>query len=199
LSELGVIEDDLEVLNFRFKYRDMLMWPFIRSHLYLKAIYEMFNLASPNEFINKTYHLMPSYLLATLSNNPFTKNLNSKNDIIFFSTGIVNVKLKNDKYINRLYSHFALERPRTSLIIEDSFGMRYPKRRVFSNVKSHDYISIASSIRARLKHSDSIDKENIVKCVNFIKNRFLYKFKKDIWKDLTLLLEAISIRLPFFL
>ncbi|MDD5431471.1 MAG: hypothetical protein PHO70_00565 [Candidatus Omnitrophica bacterium] len=190
------IEIDLEVLDFRFKYRDTLMWPFIRNALFLKAIYEMFGLANSNEFSNKAYRLIPSYLFFTLNSNPFTKNLNGKNDILFFSSGVVNVK-HGHKYINRLYDHFALEYPRKSLIIEDSFRMQYFRPRFFPNVKSLDYISIASLIKSRLKKTVNTDKENIDRFINLIKSRFLYKFKNDVWKGLTLVLEKISVKLPF--
>lgn len=197
IKELLSIEESLEVLSFCFEYDNILMWPFVRSFLLQGAVNKMFGFANPHASKEKkTYKDIVSYLVNTVKGSPFSKNKNAHNDILIFSSGIVNVKREDGRYFNRLYDYLAFEYENNTLIIEDSIRRKYRRPRVFPNVKYHDLILIKIVLKTRYKKPSIKDIENIERFICFLKREFLYKLEDEVWNEAKRVLKIISKKLP---
>lgn len=196
VQELISVSDSAQLLTYRFQYDNILMWPFVRHMLMQGAINEMFSLKNPHAKTEKQSLLdIIRYIYTTIVRNPFCISKGLKADILFFSSGIVNVK-EGDKYVNRLYDDFALEYPDKTLIIEDSCRRRYLTPRRFPKVLYHDLISFLTFPTGLIKKRSSKDKAAIESLILYLKDNFAYKFKPDFWKKVRHSLHKISRRLP---
>ncbi len=182
MKELLTIEEDLEVLNFRFVYDNILMWPFVRNFLLQSAVNKMFDLDYPYFSISKLFHNnIFAYLINTITNNPLLGNNNESIDIMIFGSGVLNVKGDNGKYINKSYDYFAFEYEDRTLIIEESSKGKYLKPRYFTRVRYHDAILIKALIKSQFEKLKTLDTKTVEQFILFLKKKFIYKFDDSTW------------------
>ncbi|MBU1997687.1 MAG: hypothetical protein KKF78_11125, partial [Candidatus Omnitrophica bacterium] len=195
-----IIEEDLEILNFRFKYDNFLMWPLIRSLVLKRTLMKTLNW-NPAISVKKKFNLSDlfHYIFTTLANNPLSRNIKANNDILVISSGVT-VKTDNNKYTNRLYDYFAFEFENNTLIIEDSRKeqFRYNRPRIFPNVKCHDYILVKTFLQSRFKRHNKADLETIDSFIDFLKQRIPLQLEEDVWKRAKWLLRNYARMLPYF-
>lgn len=196
VQELISVSDSAQLLTYRFQYDNILMWPFVRHMLMQGAINEMFSLKNPHAKTEKQSLLdIIRYIYTTIARNPFCISKGLKTDILFFSSGIVNVK-EGSKYVNRLYDDFALEYPDKTLIIEDSCRRRYLTPRRFSKVLYHDLISFLTFPAGLIRKTSSKNKAAIENLILYLKDNFVYKFNPDFWDGVRQALHKVSRKLP---
>ena len=196
VRELISVENSPELLTFKFKYDNILIWPFVRHMVLQGAINEMFSLKNPHAKIGKQSVVdLLRYIYTTVTKSPFCIDKKTKTDILFFSSGIVNVK-EDDKYVNRIYDDFAFEYADRTLIIEDSCRYRYYHPRNFSKVYYHYLISLLVFPGSFLKKTCRSDEVAIEGLISYLKNNFVYKFQSNFWNEARRVLHKVSSRLP---
>ncbi len=179
LTDLLAVEEDLQVLEFAFEHDDFLMWPLIRAHVLLEALYAEYGLKNAHAHSERlSLRELASYVATTVRENPFRGA--SPRSIVMFSSGITNVK-RGDTYFNRLHDHFALELRQDTLIIEDSVRRRYLRPRRFQPVRSHDWIHIQGVLGARLTRLSSRDRANTRGLIRYLKAHFPHNFEPSFW------------------
>jgi hypothetical protein len=167
------IEDAPGVLDFRFSFRNILMWPFIRVYLYQVPLTKEYqaNLYPPKERLGLSEKL--AYLRRTAAGSPLRRGLKGPYDIIMFCSGITNVK-REGFYFNRLSDHFAFLHAGRTLLVEDSVKRRYSTPRAFPNVAYRDYISLQALLRASWQPAGRKDVTAVRDLMRFIRDRFPY-------------------------
>ncbi|MCD4780246.1 MAG: hypothetical protein K8S27_06845 [Candidatus Omnitrophica bacterium] len=196
----GLLEDDLQILNFRFAYKGRLMWPYIRGILMQSAVIEMFQWDFP---IGQKKKIIPKdiipYGLNVLTKNPFRPIRSTTSDIIFFSSSIVNVLSEDGVYVNRLYDHFALDFQESSLIIEDSLSkqFRFMTPRQCPHVRYNDWILIHSLLKSKVFKKNTSDLTTIDHLLNFLKKRLPLALNDALWANMSSVLNLISGLLPY--
>ena len=189
------IEENPDLYNFKFLYKDTLLYPLIRFFLLQSAIEEMCNVINPYGRNNLTILNKIKYVLTSFFNRPQKAR---QADIIIFGESIANIKI-NGKYFNRLTETFANVYHDKTILIENSNNMKYYKYpREYSNVYSWDYIKIISIIRAIGKKIFFHDQRQIDNFILFLKNNFFWTFKNNhIWNEIKIKLIRYVKILPF--
>lgn len=178
LKDSLAIENNPKILDFRFEFDDILMWPFIRVILHRIPIYKEYKLVSlhtSKEKLSFTDKIL--YLRNTVINNPYKNSLKKECDILMFCSGITNVKREN-KYFNRVSDYFAFVNKDKTLLIEDSVRRKYYTPRVFPNVCYHDFIKLEVYIKSKFVRLNERDVKKIKSLTNFLKQNFPYKLEK---------------------
>ncbi len=180
LKDSLAIENNPKILDFRFEFDDILMWPFIRVILHKIPIYKEYKLVNfqntSKEKLSFTDKIL--YLRNTIINNPYKNSLKKKYDILMFCSGITNVK-RGNKYFNRVSDYFAFVNKDKTLLIEDSVRRKYYTPRVFPNVCYHDLIKVEVYIRSKFARLNERDVKKIESLMNFLKRNFPYKLEKS--------------------
>ena len=156
-----------ELLDYRFTEYNFLIWPFIRKYI-LETIYLKITNSSISSAHREKLNLFEniSYLYNTLKYSPFRY---SNFQIVFIVTQIA-VTLKEDgKFFNRLHDYFALEYPKSSLIIEKSERRKYKLPRYFANIAFDDCMYIKPFIKSIFVKPRLHDVINIRKFVETLK------------------------------
>ena len=194
LDELVDIENDPEILRFRFAHDEMLMWPYVRYPLLLAAYAQEFQFefsASAAKASSCFQYLR--YLADSFVQRPLPRN----KDIVIFSSGVVNVPTGRGTYINRLYDLPAGEYPDHTLIIEDSWNMKYLRPREFKEVWKHDSIRMRAHLRSLMVPAKAHDLREIAEFLRFLGDRLNCRLPEGVWSDLNMRLRRLSIMLPF--
>lgn len=187
--------DSAESLHFNFERDQILMLPFVRFDLVEKVVSNYFKQAYPHSNIDKMtvlYYLR--YAVNTIVKSPFY--VKSDIPIIMFSSGVVNVKNVDGGYVNRLYDLFACEYESKTMLIEDSFRLKYFLPREFPNVRYHDILKIETSIESKFVRENASDIKNINHFVQYLKSILPIKPDDEIWGDVKLKLMTYSRKLP---
>jgi hypothetical protein len=195
-KDLIWIEEDRELLNYRFVHDDTLMWPFARFYVLQSCINSIFGFQSPYA-ANKRAHSGNAlkYLYHTLAYSPFSFCKGCSNDITIFSSGAVNIKTERG-YYNRLYDDLAAEFKQSTLILEDSINREYRRPRFFGNVRYADLFYLAAAISSRTHFINAADKKRIDEFVIFLKSSLKYPLEEGFWIKLKHLLFSTSGKLP---
>lgn len=198
LNDSLVIENNPKILDFRFEFDDILMWPFVRFNLFMIPIFREYKLTNPSASKGKWFLTDKMlYLKKTVMNSPFKTGLKTKYDILIFCSGITNVK-KGNKYFNRVSDYFAFINRDNTLLIEDSVRRKYYTPRVFPNICYHDFINLEAYIKSnfvKLSRKDVITIKNLLK---FLEQKFPYKLEKFDLDTIENILLRISKRLNIY-
>ena len=171
LRNILEIENTPEILEFTFPNSDFLLWPIVRNTVIRIAIQHFIygneeETASKGSTSSRRLSIVKCVLDGLIHN---FRLFNTHPRILFFSNGIANV-LTNGKYFNRLDDHFAFCYPDSTLIMEDPFGTRHPRPRVFPNV-GYRYPFVLPGLFAAKLHSGAIMEKPIVEFVRFLRSR----------------------------
>ena len=119
-EEIKKFEDNLELLDFRFKYKDTLIWPYIRYTINFYGYLHITNNypTSKNDNTRKTPYLkILKSTWAWIIKNSYVAE---QYPVLIFSSDVRNVVKKEGKFFNRLRDYYALLRPEYKLLIENS-------------------------------------------------------------------------------
>jgi len=177
LKDSLVIENNPEILDFRFEFDGILMWPFIRFYLHGIPIFKEYRLVNPRgskEKLSFTNKML--YLKNTIINNPYKKSLKTKYDILMFCSGITNVK-RGNKYFNRVSEYFASTHKDITLLIEDSARRKYYTPRSFPNICYHDFIIVEAYVKSKFVRPCKKDVATIKSLLKFLEQHFSYKLE----------------------
>lgn len=171
------------------------MWPYVRVALVHAAFYEAYGLS--DAFAKgKSLNLLDcgSYLCQTILKNPFTAKRSDGSTIVMFASGITNV-LRGASYVNRLHDSLAGENPSRTLLIEDSVRKKYLRPRAFRNVRYHDLIPILAILESKIAPLKQKDEARINEFISFLRARFGYPLKEQVWLEVRQILRGRCTRL----
>lgn len=199
-------EKNPELLDFRFKFDDILIWP----HLLRRQIFGLIvsnynpsidekslNQSNTNCFSDKTFE---NYRKTTNLLSPFNNSKElSKFDIIIMTSARWKQKI-NGKYINPLSDYFALEFSEKTLIIEDSYRNEYSYPKYFDNLNyiARDSIDLLVTEKANDSSIHPKDIYSIENIVELLKSDLPFNICDSIYTNLKKVLFNISIKLQFY-
>lgn len=198
LNDSLVIENNPEIFEFRFKFDDILMWPFIRVYLHRIPIFREYKLS--NTSVSKEKWSLTDkmlYLKKTVMNSPFKTRLKTKYDILMFCSEITSVK-KGNRYFNRVSDYFAFINKDKTLLIEDAFRRKYYTPRAFPNICYHDFINLVAYIKSKFTKLSGKDVVTIKNLLKFLEQKFPYKLEKLDLDTIENILLRISKRLNIY-
>jgi len=178
LDNLLNFEENSSLYNYKFKYKNILMYPFIRFSLFYFASNEIHGLQNTNNVsFNVSFIQKIKYYLRSFIYKPFLyKNF----DIIFFGSDIANIQ-KGKLFFNRLTETFANEYPSKTLLIETSDRLNFKRPRSYPNICTNDHINILSNIITKIKFKfisiSSEDINQIDAFIAFLKQYINYEIK----------------------
>lgn len=190
---LEKLENNREILNFKFKDSQVPMYLTIRFTLMQSLINKEFNLSNPHVKSNKkSIRDIFKYIFYTLKSNLFFA---PKRDIYIFSSGIVN-KLEDGKYINRLYDDFYNLFQNQTQVIESSVKFSYlvPKK---AKVYFRDFIDIIIVLGSKVVKVKSEDLINIENFIKYLQNTILLENDDYLLEEIKNSLIKLSKRMNF--
>ncbi|OCL27628.1 hypothetical protein U472_03495 [Orenia metallireducens] len=197
-SLLKFEEDNPEVMNFKFKHDNILIWPHIRRKVYQHIIDSKLDLqishAPMGDF---KFSDLIDYNLNTVAFNPF-ENQGLEFDIVMFSDVRNNIIRKDEKYFNIIHDYFALQFSKNTLIIEKSYRRKYKLPRYFENVKFLDIIDFLVASKIKDVKVEKQDEEEIVKFINFLKMNLKFNINKSMCNNIKNELIILSKKLKFY-
>lgn len=188
--ELLEFENRSNVLEYRFQYKNMLMWPFVRydifAHIIDKEIYQgditsISNIVLHeketfcNRIVRRTREMLRAYM---------SKVSIPQKDILFLSHSGANVKNADGKVYNRLWDEYALIFPEKTAMLESPIDGYSSKDRVFSGVISSRYLDYKIWLKAKMKRQSKRDIVNIDAFVQYIQHNFPYELGNVFLADL---------------
>lgn len=159
---VNAFEQSDVILTYRYPELDVPLWPFVRF-LFLDFFSAKINsLGSTNtgSSNHKAYSLLRSFI-TSLYKNPY---LIRSRDVLFFNTGVTNVKLENGKYFNRVTDYYYFLIPTKAALIEDLHNHKIVSPRVHDEVYSFLPLKVNSLVNSLLRK-----KEFLVETQNEIK------------------------------
>ncbi len=165
-EQLLKIEEDPEILNFRFRLNNIPMWLFIRNYVFWEIIKNKNNLTEPHvKRAAKDLSLKEkiTYIKNVVKKYPFFK----KNYQIVILGAAINNVFEEVFYTNRLYDSLYFTFPNDTLIFELSNKFYFPEPR---KVKSYslDLFLISRKIYSKFSKIDEKDKENIKSFIYYL-------------------------------
>lgn len=187
-----------QVLDFKFSYDNVLMWPYIRYELYnyvrLKEL-NLENAHAPRGDFN--FVDLSNYNINTLKLNAFDRD-QEKYKIIMISDVRNNTMKKDGKYFNTVHDYFALEFKEDTLIIEKSYRKKYRLPRYFNNVRFEDSIDYLISSKIKSSKIKQIDKKEIERLITFVNDNFTFNLEEEYYKRLKKKLINLSKKLKYY-
>ena len=159
LEKLLKIENNDEILKYKFSYDNFLMWPVVRWQILSKAL-NNYEEQTTKKTLKKKDLLKYSFNVI-LKYPYFVKNTK----ITSFGTTVSNFLIDN-KYFNRIHDYYNFIYPEDTIFFESSFNFRYKRPRAFKNTYYHDYIKIMPVIKS--KFSKNIDDKTMNSINDFI-------------------------------
>lgn len=185
---LEKLEENEEILNFKFQKSQIPMYLPIRFILLQSLINKEFNLSNPHVKANKkSINEVLHYIYHTLISNLFFA---PKKDIYIFSSGIVNI-YENEKYTNRLYDNFNSLFPEQTQIIESSVKRSYllPKK---ERIYFKDLIDIAIVLIGKCSPMKNKDAQTIQKFMNYLRSYSSLKISDRTYHEIQTVLRKAS-------
>lgn len=169
LKDIIEIENTPEILGFTCSGTDYLLWPRIRITVIRmvldKEIYGEETLVKddPKLPLGKVLKCFADGYIHNL------KFLNRQAKIIFFNSGITNIKV-DSAYFNRVSDYFALSFPDSTLLIEDAFQWQHFKPRANKNVMYHAPYTLSTAFLAKLPIR-TFNEQAVLRFIKFIEAR----------------------------
>jgi hypothetical protein len=105
---IHTLEDDPTLLNYRLKQNSLLIWPIVRHDIITNLLNDKNTLGYPNLNNKIKFGLVLKTFIRSFILNPF---LIKRGLIIFFNSGVTNIKLESNKYFNRVTDDFYFFNP----------------------------------------------------------------------------------------
>lgn len=180
-------ENQGEVLKYRYHYKNMLIWPFIRCIIW-DAV-----LRSQKDFDNGDVNHSTAGLTGkdklfayqwknffSVSKNPLFGKKNI--DIVFLYFSVGNIKDESGNYVNRIHDEFVSYHTNTA-IIETDFFFRHLQPKKYLTYTS-DFIDILNLFGEKILPLNKKDRETIAKLMNYLKSNIPFFIAPDEWNNI---------------
>jgi len=160
LAELLVVEDDVSILEPRCPHTGIALWPLIRI-VFNRMMMSDLLYGSPLITVGSATARLPlvaasSTLLRSMAHNIVQLASGRARAQIGIVTDALGVSQVDGRWFNRLSDYFALERPQSTLVIEEQWGWRWTMPRHVSSIMFHSPWQvnhlIAGKLMARPRH-----------------------------------------------
>ena len=170
------IENNPDIISYRFNADDFLIWPLVRYRIFSQAM--DYNQYLSKRSTVKKYRLV-KYIVNNFLNYPgFVRN----KKILIFGTGVTNIKINNN-YFNRIHDYYNLVFPDDTVFLESSDNFEYRKPRAFKNTYYYDYMKIMSVLKSKLvTHVDEKTTKAIDNFIEFLNKNFAMGFDQTFYE-----------------
>lgn len=180
LETLLKFENESKVLTYRYQYKGMLVWPFIRFYLFRKICEETNGfrrrkLSSP-QIKSASFARNAGQLLFR---NPF---LSGQKNIMFFISGGTNIKRKDGKYFNRLIDYYAKVYEKNTYVLELG-GIQNDGTRSIRGVHRGDIIEKVVERCCAGKTVLEKDRQMCNELIDYLQHAIPVKVKSGIWNS----------------
>lgn len=197
------VESNPHILDFCFKFKNLLIWPFERFNLLVYALEREYKAKVPHHQINpfkllKIFQIF-KYLILVFFRNPFFHfRKRRKIEYMYFTSGVHNVNIGGN-YINKHIGHLARVYSENSMIIEQSENYYIFPFRTFNNLSYVDSFYILSNVISLFFPASKQDKISIKKFIDYINKNNVCElsddYKEKVYKDL--IKKSKSVRIAY--
>ncbi|MCM1261963.1 MAG: hypothetical protein NC313_04510 [Butyrivibrio sp.] len=187
-------ENHSNVLNYHYKYQDMLMWPFVRIYV-IDAIVRSniseeagyVDSAAQKKGIIKLFSYKWMQLFKIQKNPLFCRK---HKDIIFFRSAVGSIKDDTGKYCDIVHDDFIALYDNTA-IIEDApfFRHFYPTK---YKAYESDFLDIICMLNEKIARLNRADDVTINEFLNYLRTDLPFKIKEEHWRTLRIILERYA-------
>jgi hypothetical protein len=205
IEQLLEIEEDPEILNFRFRLNNIPMWLFIRSYVFWQIIKNKYNLAEAHvkpDLKNLSFKEKITYLKNVVKKYPF--KFNKKYKALIIDVDINNVK-EGNFYVNRISDPIYSVYMEDAFYFENSSKLKFSGPRKFSTYSYDLFLILRKILRRSTIYDDNYDRVNIEKFVTYLKLRFEKNsfdlnqtLKENIRKQLNIISKNLKINKYFY-
>lgn len=187
-------ENKGKVLTFRYQYRNMLVWPFIRNVVW-NGVYKITFGENAGLLDSSAQNMKKSRLLSfkwtqffKIGSNPLFSC--KQTDILYLYHVMGNVKDENGRYYNRIYDDFAALHESTA-IIESAplFRHFYPKK---YKTYEADAIEMICAFHEKLAPLGGRDRDMIERFLAYLKQDFPYALPDSYYHTIRIELERYA-------
>ncbi len=185
------IENNPDIISYRFGFDDFLIWPLVRYRIFSQAMsYEQY--LSKRSTVKKCQ--LVKYVVNNFLNYPrFVRN----KKILIFGTGVTNIKI-NNIYFNRIHDFYNLVFPDDTVFLESSDNFEYKKPRAFKNTYYYDYMKIMSVLRSKFAtRMDEETEKAIDDFIEFLNKNFAIEFDYAFYETIKNSLIKVGKRLSY--
>ena len=192
LQVLFEFEKRIQLLDFKYCFRNEIIWPYIRCMIASKIIEEKSDGKSDIYNVDKG-----KFLKRNILRNPF---LERNKKIVFFCSDISNNKNEDGKNVNYLYDYYCKLFEKDTLMIEYPSKRERPESRYIQNIKYQDFIDelVEAELKSTLKKYSDKDKKTVKEFVEYLKNELNYKFENGFYIGLENQLLQLSIKIKYY-
>ena len=197
-EKLFEFEKNPELLEFKFEFDNILMWPFVRYVIFQGVIAKELQLqAQSSNFSDKETSSKKEKIItffAPFILNPFFRRKEYSILVLNWTSNIEGIK-EGKRYFNKRDDYFGGIFPKETLFLEQTLKGKFRYPRVHGNVLSRDCIDIMGKIVRRIIKPTDIDKKRIHDHIEFIKTHFPYKIDPEKLTDIKSILLSNSVKL----
>lgn len=178
-EKLIEVENSSDILNFRYTYKNMLIWPFIRfpvyRHFYGKELFGKYTeKPSAQPLIIKDQ--MKKYLFK----NPY---LTTHKDIMYIYGTLGNIKSETGKIHNRIFDYYVDIYLDDTYILENSGNLPYYKKR-YKNLRDSSLILFLTKQELSRAKPTNQDIKMSKSLVEYLKKKLPIKENNQYWQYL---------------
>lgn len=184
------------LLEYRFSFQDMLMWPFIRWTFMSSALERNFGFSTTNAPAPiMSGAAKAAYLFSVWKHRP-TAGLRPF-DVLWFTSAIGVVVQKAGKWFGRVNDYLVALHPEGSLVIENSHEKKFKLPRAVPHIRFHDYLRVRAAALAKLSGgaSDS-DRKRIGELIGRIRRTSPIPLEDTLYASMESALIALAAKLP---
>lgn len=194
IEEILAFENSSNVLEYRYQYKNTLIWPFIRYNIIHEICYKAAGLPSPKQSADIVPFSAQTFIRRNIAGNPF---LSSKKDIMFLYSGLSsNIKLENGKWFNRLFDYYYEQNPKDTYMLENAGCLPYQKRTA-SHVKYMDFINFIINNKVKDKEASTSDRNTCGKFITYLRNNIPFRMSITFWNSISQLILYYAVTIPY--
>lgn len=191
METLMDFESNADVLQFRFSYKNWLVWPLIRFFIYDEVEnHVVLNIKEQHER-SKRICLFWHYLV----NNPFRAK---KKEIIFIYGNTSNVQQPNGIYKNRLFDDYALLFPEETMMLEGNYRQEDHRLRTVGSVYPIELLNYLIKFKGKLTSAKAADTRMADNLIQLLQLQFPYQLSEKFYKDLHKIIINFSKEIKFY-
>lgn len=182
LDDLLVFDNKPDCINSF--YGEFNVWFSLRPRIFLDFLASECNVIERTEGTKLDFVKIIKFELLSLLFRPQKKH----KDIVFLTSNVVNMRMKDGRYENRLVDFFYQQNEKNTVVIEDPYNLEYrrPRRKkVFYNgwflIKQGRYCRLKRILAKKEKDADYLALSEIV---DRIKKLFEGKFTEKYWDEI---------------
>ena len=170
LKKILELENDPEILNFRCKKTNYLIWPLVRQEFLRCIITDLIYKTSPwfTTTITRDYTKILTGLGRSVFHNTFNR-IEKNNTILIMASGDGLIK-KNNLTFNRLSDYFAQCLESDTIVLEDLFHWSYPSSRANNKILYTAPYNFSIAFKTRVNYNLR-DINQASQLVEWLKNR----------------------------